>query len=847
MRRSLSQDGRTLVLTPEANLDLASTYHLVADGYSGVGGDIAPRAEFLYSTPAVQAAPDVDFSRIKLGYPDANLNVAITIPAGALPSGAKIEIEAPGMGSVYTGTMLPTDLGLTMKASLGERLTIKAALTDGRTFQGYLSRYESNDGTGRVTVGVDGGRVEASDGSGAAVNLPLNALEKPIEFVCQYTEDPSTDLLPEVADATPIFGRVQLLSKEAANFKRMPRIEMKAPEDAVDLGVFNGFGTYGVFYRNSSFGPDGQPATYYEWLDTAQVADGKLKGMGGLPWNLLAQTVPDLPSTEDASASLSSLGQDSIPTGPDGLVLRSKQAYVVSAKAALPAVDWASRASILLAAKSPTDILCPVGLSDFPLPSGNYNAALMDLYQMVSPWIPAPRVSSSNEFTVELDGMIVKNPGKIILKGRARTEIPGQPRYETVGAPLYYAPDGQDVNLQGRLMSRTNECGSYMLMNAMWFDEPLQDGGALLCLEPNFGIAKSWTKASWNLWSNDTKNDRKLYQIPGFVFKVQPSQMGDQTAPWADCQFSGANVMTQDRVKAGENWIIVYARDNKDGVNLGVEVRLDNVRARVCDSTDPGGVNSSNYYFKQDSSGIGMWAIRVNLVEGTHRVEVLVKDQSGNSTRLERTVFAIDFGQSANAAPDPNKAPSFTLDVAGGLESAQPDAMIKVRFSEPVKNVDQNSLHLEKLVDGAWVPQGNMEMVNGTIPTGEICLTWIVPPSPLQMGNKYRVVGDSTIVDMDDPAKPLRQDPIEFRVQSHTLLGSVNVPGANRVVSLGRAVFVGDKAGQIHLVHILSQGLVDKAIFGVSQAQDVTALEAFDNVTVPGHPYPTLVLVTTQF
>lgn len=50
-------------------------------------------------------------------------------------------------------------------------------------------------------------------------------------------EDPSTDLLPEVADATPIFGRVQLLSKEAANFKRMPRIEMKAPEDAVDLGV----------------------------------------------------------------------------------------------------------------------------------------------------------------------------------------------------------------------------------------------------------------------------------------------------------------------------------------------------------------------------------------------------------------------------------------------------------------------------------------------------------------------------------------------------------------------------------------------------------------------------------
>jgi hypothetical protein len=100
----------------------------------------------------------------------------------------------------------------------------------------------------------------------------------------------------------------------------------------------------------------------------------------------------------------------------------------------------------------------------------------------------------SSEFTVELDGMIVKNPGKVIYKGRAKTQLPatlGSRRYETVGAPVFYSASGAtDVTLNGRLVQRTSECGTYMVMNAMFSDDPLKEGGAFLGVEPDYGISQ---------------------------------------------------------------------------------------------------------------------------------------------------------------------------------------------------------------------------------------------------------------------------------------------------------------------------------------------------------------------
>lgn len=140
-------------------------------------------------------------------------------------------------------------------------------------------------------------------------------------------------------------------------------------------------------------------------------------------------------------------------------------------------------------------------------------------------------------------------------------------RRHTMGAPLVYAAGDAEVNLQGRLLSRTNKCGSYLLMNAMWFDEPLQDSGSLLCVEPDFGLRKSWGKAQWNLWQTDTANDRKLYQIPGFVFQVEDKKLGDRQAPYVETRFdvkSNGLYTGVDLAKpTDEVYLSILMRDNQ--------------------------------------------------------------------------------------------------------------------------------------------------------------------------------------------------------------------------------------------------------------------------------------------
>jgi len=197
VRRSLSQDGRTIFLTPGGPLEAGRTYHLVAEGLTNPAGETAPRVEAVFATAAVVLPPPVDFSRIRLNYPDETFNVTVTVPEGAIPPYAAMEVEAPGMGSVFTGQMNPRgDPRLTIRATLGECLRIRVQLRDGRVFEGHLSRYVSTDG--RVTLGVDGGRVESADGL-ASATFPEGALEEPAEIRVAFVPEVPTELDPALA------------------------------------------------------------------------------------------------------------------------------------------------------------------------------------------------------------------------------------------------------------------------------------------------------------------------------------------------------------------------------------------------------------------------------------------------------------------------------------------------------------------------------------------------------------------------------------------------------------------------------------------------------------------------
>jgi hypothetical protein len=826
VRRSLSQDGKTIFLTPEQPLELSATYRIVADGLLNLGGEAAPTFESRFQTAAVAPLPsEVDFSRIKLSYPDTSFNVTVTIPEGALPPWAVAALEANGMGSYGTGTMPDKgDLVFTLKASLGERLKIRVQLKDGRVVEGFLSRYESNDGSGRVTLGIDGGRVEAADGS-CSVTLPEGTLDHPVEFKAQFVPELPDDLLPEAA--VPIWGRVQLLAKENVAFAKIPRIEAAAPAGAEDLGVFQGFGTYAVCFKNTLFGPDGQPASVWEFLDTAKVKDGKLEGLGGLPW----------------ASSL-----DGLNDAPPATLI-----HVTNAMQGLKGRPLV--AALTTGVDTPQ---CPVGMSDYPVPQSSLN--MSGLYDMLAGFGFAYGGGSNyrNEFTVELDGMIVKNPGKVIYKGRAKTQLPetlGSRRYETVGAPVFYsAGSATDVSVNGRLVQRTSECGTYMVMNAMFADDPIKEGGAFLGVEPDYGISQVRIPLA-SPWMDDQTHDRKLYQVPDFIFEVQPVNLTDHTAPWADAWFEGTGVLSQSEARAShpEVYVGVGGYDLQDKTNVTLKLALDG--REVC-----GGDCQPDPTPSTGSSQARVWRISIpGLTPGLHVVVAAISDKAGNITRIRKEITALDL-ESQEPPVTPGQAPRFTLSVNGDISAADPGTAIRVAFSEPVTGLGPLTLFLNKV--GAppgqeWVSGVRIMGTQGEAkPSQQLYTVYLLPSAKLELGATYEVVGSGSIHDFNAPPLNLGNGQgfsQRFTVTTAQPLGQVAM--TSRVVksaALGGRFFVATDLGQISYVQLKDGTLTGPVTFGVAGSgggdflgQDIVGMQAFRRVNVSQVPMD-LLIVTTQ-
>lgn len=225
-------------------------------------------------------------------------------------------------------------------------------------------------------------------------------------------------------------------------------------------------------------------------------------------------------------------------------------------------------------------------------------------------------------------------------------------------------------------------------------------------------------------------------------------------------------------------------------------------------------------------------------------MEALVTDKSGNTTRLRRSVQVMDYSGMSARPIDPTRAPSFDVIVSGSLESARPDTLVKVQFSEPVKNVSQSTLRLEKLVDSAWISLDGTSLRLGELEQGKTLLAWILPANLLELDGHYRVVADATITDWDPDPKVLVQAPVEFHVQAHVPLGSVAMT-ARKVVSMGRTVFAVDRSERMHMLLAMDYGLSEQKVFGEFQGQGVDAMVAFENAQVAGMKYPGLLLVTT--
>lgn len=796
LRRQLSLDGRTLLITPEALLPQDAELVLRIEGLRSNAGEVAPTTERRFRTRAPEPPPaECDFTRITLGYPDASFAVLMTIPAGAIPAGASLLIEGLGMGYTYSGTMPNGELQLPIRASRGERIKITVQIA-GRTTIGHVSRYEAGDG--RVTIGIDGGRVATTDGK-AAATFPVGAFDRPIEVRAEFVAGVPEDLDPSVAGQLPApsLGQIRLWSPDRPEPRVRPILEFPLPADPLTAKCPDGLGPYGIYDRVEGSEEDGSPSIYYQYADSARMVDGRIRSFGGL----VPLADPEIPGVAPGWAGwfAGSRNNQESDMAPGRRVTRG-------------ALANASAHRALATGMQP--MLTSAVEAIFMIGFGSANGGHGDRF----------------------------------ISGFAYRKLPGENVKPVEGAFIFFQPAGYGtIRRNGRLLQRTGKEGSYILAASLT-DAALRDGGEIMGQDPDYGV-RAFTAAN-DFSTPNSRGDRYCHPDP-LVFNITPADQEDRIAPWAELQLDGTNVLGASEVKfrEGGTWdvkIVLSGNDNRSNSQLFAEIVLDGKP-----------IPASRVTFSRVGR-IRSWTTSLPVLPlGVHSIEARLEDGNHNLTRIQREFHVLAFPDSppVNAA----YAPTFDLELEGSPDLATTSTVIQVRFSEPVQNVSDQSLLLEKKeASGVWSPVTVRRISNQGVlplPTGihqRIHVVHLIPMTRLELGGEYRVLGTNAIVDFDDPERFLEQAPITFRVASWTDLDLVPLPAGpiRRVAVIGGRTFVASATG----IHVLRVGGATTnrtpVRFGATGAggdffgQEIVEMKVFRQATV-GSSLADLLLVTT--
>ncbi|HET7720714.1 MAG TPA: Ig-like domain-containing protein, partial [Acidimicrobiales bacterium] len=197
----LAASATTVGVIPQAQLAPGTLYTFQASGIKDVYGEVVLVPETSFTTK-VEVPPSYDTNKIEFSMPDADGQVAITMPPGTLPPGTTILVVNQASGVVMSFTV-GNDGALheTLPASVGDRLTITISDPSGSSVTFDRSQYTGTDGT--VALGTAGGTIEAP--GGFAVRVPDGALQGGTVFSIKPVSReqlPSTPDLPDVTFAS---------------------------------------------------------------------------------------------------------------------------------------------------------------------------------------------------------------------------------------------------------------------------------------------------------------------------------------------------------------------------------------------------------------------------------------------------------------------------------------------------------------------------------------------------------------------------------------------------------------------------------------------------------------------
>lgn len=748
IRRALSQDGRTLLLTPETVLQTGATYRMVTTGIASVSGEEAPAYTRRFKTQAKPQFGDVDLTRVKLTYPTEAFDITVTIPEGAVPPWTIVEIEASDMGSYASGVMPPKgDLVFNLKANLGERLKITVQMMDGRSLQGTVSRYVAEDG--RTTVGLDGGRVEGP--GGLALVVQPGTLAAPAELTVEPMANVPATAEGAVLENERLMPGLRIVSAQPVEFTKPPILELPITALAEGVDVRPGPGDLGngplALYRMEKRTlPDGTEDEYSVLMDTAEVRDTpqgrKIVSLGGL-------------RMQDSVAGTVVATQPFALPGKTNTRTRGMGARAAERQAKIQPLSYSPDYGgiFLWGAWAPS--------FDAPAPEYRYHSGTV--YRN---WNGLGRCGGS-------------------ASASCYGELPGAEVHRYRGT-LGLDEARQGRLARGRLLATCDDKGRYLNVGGPFAENviPGQSWIALFAVDPRTG---------------ETSID------PG---AVSPQSLG---LPWVSGDHSLAitsvanpfdETLTAPRIRtkvvdAEGNVRSFFAVGDKGTLRLYLEpksqpVVYGNVTGAITQSI--GAIATPQANSGNGSTWIPIYTdIPVSFdSEGSWKVTVQGWSAKGILGGTSAEVMVTSAGKLGPALP--GKPQVIAKEPQDGDRDADPSSIIKITFSEPIL---PNSQYFSLLVNGSSVrfkllSQG--QEASFTRPAQEL---WMVPDQRLSLGARVEV-SVYGVQDLDTP-EPNSLDPVSwsFVVRGAEEIGSLPDVGTfyDMVVHKG-TLYAGEKIGE---------------------------------------------------
>jgi RHS repeat-associated protein len=266
--------NRVASFTPSSKLSGSTAYKVsLGTGVVDLYGKplSAPFNSTFNTASVIPQSSQLKPEQIRIGYPDGNSFVQVSVPAMSVPVGSVIIAINNNTGATVTVVAGSVNTTLQLAAHVGDEVILTVHQPDGAEYSVSQSAYRRADGM--TTVGANGGSVTSDDGA-LILSVPKGAITGQADLkLTPKGEDSIT--IPRTGEMDPsnvVFGAgVEIKAEGTFTVEKELHLELAAPAGARE-------GQRVAFMKQSKAKDDnGQEVDVWESVTSGRVEAGKFK------------------------------------------------------------------------------------------------------------------------------------------------------------------------------------------------------------------------------------------------------------------------------------------------------------------------------------------------------------------------------------------------------------------------------------------------------------------------------------------------------------------------------------------------------------------------------------------